>query len=205
MILGSVMGVGAQKYHYLLDDFRAFKDKEKVVLTWVMGAGSTCVGIGIYRATDDLDFELIGEIKQICGSATEPTNFSFVDKSPVLGKTNYYRLQMGFSGRTDRSVSVEFKELGRRGYQAFPNPYSGVTRVYFDNAAYDMHFLMLYNSIGQQVVELQTTGEYFSIDLSISENSSKPEIIFSGVQYFVIRNATGQKVISGTLVRTNSD
>lgn len=202
LILGSTMSISAQKYHYLLDDFKAFKDRNTVVVTWVMGAGNSCVGVGIYRATDNVNFELIGEYKGICGSVSEPTNYSFVDEKPIANSINYYRLQLGFSGQTDRSVSVDFKDFSKRSYQVNPNPFINSTNISFQNDANAKHTLKLYDSIGRELLSQYSSDDTFFIDLVYGrgDNFVLPWPT-SGIHYFVILDVYGQVVTSGSLFK----
>jgi len=78
----------------------AIKDKDRIILQWTIKKGSSCIGIGIFRSTDAINFEVIGEIKGVCGSTEFAQAYHFIDENPIKNKTNYYVLEMGFSGKT---------------------------------------------------------------------------------------------------------
>jgi len=77
---------------------KANETQGKVLLTWQIVRGSTCNGIQIYRGTDSTQLTQVGEIIGVCGSITEPIDYSFVDEKLSKNNTYYYRLEFGTQG-----------------------------------------------------------------------------------------------------------
>lgn len=128
-----------------------------------MVKGSTCNGIQVYRGTDSLQLEKIGEIFGVCGSVDEPVDFSFVDEEPVKGDTNYYRIQFGTQGYSS-IISIAVIGLGNNIAQVRPHPVHSNGTIYFSSASSQTYYLYVYTLHGQEVFTQTTPQNYFEID-----------------------------------------
>ncbi|MBK8888479.1 MAG: hypothetical protein IPN46_18895 [Saprospiraceae bacterium] len=106
--------------HYLIKRFDAYKDKNRIILNWSIKKGNSCVGIGILRSENDINYTKIGEIQGICGDNESETNYTFIDESP--NHANYYVLELGASGITDPPLFVKFISLDGKASKVIPNP-----------------------------------------------------------------------------------
>lgn len=79
----------------LLTKFNGTAYNNQVYLSWEIGQGSTCNGIGVMRSVDSVSFVEIGSIEGVCGSTSEPQSYTFTDLTPQSNRTNYYRLNLG--------------------------------------------------------------------------------------------------------------
>lgn len=148
----------------VLDKFDVFQHNDQVFLSWVIARGSTCNGIQVERSTDNLVFEMVGYIGGVCGSASEPRPYSFIDQNPVKNQTNYYRLELGNQGYSE-TQSLEFQVFSA-GLTVGPNPAQDETKIRFSNPFQDPVNLEIYNLSGRLVRELQGNSNTFQLDLS---------------------------------------
>jgi len=202
-IFGYVPNLLSQS-HYLLDNLNAIKDKDRIILQWTIKKGSSCIGIGILRSTDAINFEVIGEIKGVCGSTEFAQAYHFIDENPIRNKTNYYVLELGFSGKTAPPLSVEYIELGTNKSKVIPNPMSGEGRIYFENPNNENHTLHIFDAVGKYVFKYNSNQEYFSVNLSSLEEIESAAFNFNTSRYFYfIADSNGKKVTNGYFIDIN--
>jgi hypothetical protein len=173
--------------------FQAIASKETVLLRWTIEAGNTCNGIRIHRSADKTNFAEIGEISGVCGSTSEPVDYTFIDNSPVKNQVNYYRLEAGNTGFS-RVVAVEIIAIGSEGYQVRPNPVSSETRIYFYNPGRQEHVLTLYNQNGKEVFAASTREDHFELNA---------DMLQSGLYFFGISAEGNGAMTKGKLVVTH--
>jgi len=187
--------------HYLLDNISAIKDKERVIINWTIKKGSSCIGIGIFRSTNATDYEVIGEIKGVCGSTEFAQAYHFIDENPIKNKTNYYVLEMGFSGKTAPALAVQFVDVGTNKSKVIPNPLSGFGRIYFENPNNEYHTLSIFDAIGKRVIQYKSNEDYFKIYLTGLEEIEPASFNFNTSKYFYyIIDNNGNKVSSGIFI-----
>lgn len=180
--------------HYLLDSFKAIKDKNRVILLWTMKKGSTCIGTGILRSTDGINFEKIGEVSEVCGDLEKQKTYQYIDQEPVIGATNYYVLELGFSGKTEPPVKTSFRDFGGKSSIVIANPGKNVT-IYFNNPDQDLYTFRLYSSIGNPVFSANTRAEELTIEPELF--SLRPVKAFYMPDHFYVYVITGQ---SGNII-----
>lgn len=166
----------------ILSYFQATENNGKVTLNWQIIAGSTCSGIQIYRSTDSTNFSQIGEIIGVCGSFSEPVNYTFTDDSPLQNAVNYYRLALGTTGKSI-TVSIQLIDTKATGYQVRPHPLNSTGYIYFANDISTLHQLSIYNASGLLKLTQTTTSNFFTIESNLYIN---------GIYLFVIEN--GDKI-----------
>ena len=188
--------------HYLLDDFKAYKDGNRVILTWTMSAGSTCIGTGILRATEKGEEPIvIGELREVCGSLGEPKSYTFIDENPVSGKTNYYTLELGFSGRSAPALGINFISLDDNNYKVVPHPIKSIGKIYFENKNKTQHTLVFYDINGKYVNTIHTTDDHFIIDVKEKNDFASTSFVYlNNLFVFNILDSNGQKITSGRFV-----
>lgn len=174
--------VGQQ--HYLLSNFNGFKGSDRVILNWTIKRGSTCIGIGILRSTDDLNYEVIGEIRGVCGSTEFAQAYNFIDENPVRNKKNYYKLELGFSGRTEPPIVLEYFDVSGVGYKMIPNPIQTSARLFFENPNNSKHFLKIYNSAGQFCAQISSSEDFFILE-KVTIDEANPVHNSNGSQLYL--------------------
>ena len=177
----------------ILNYFQATENNGKVTLNWQIFAGSTCSGIQIYHSADSINFTQIGEIIGVCGSFTEPVNYSFTDESPQQNGVNYYQLALGTTGKSI-TVSIKLIDITSTGYQIRPHPLNGSGYIYFDNTGSATHQLTIYNAVGHLLATKFTSANYFVLESTIYSN---------GLYFFAIANQLNQIRAKGKLLVAN--
>lgn len=160
-----------------------------VQLAWQMRAGQTCNGIDILRSTDGTNFSAIGDIQGVCGSPTEAVNYDFTDNNPQKNSTNYYKLILGLLGESN-VVSIEVIDISG-GFQVRPNPMTDRGRIFFKNDEGEMAVLTVTDLTGKTILERQTRGEVFEMDVRSLQAGTYP---------FTIRSTNDAVNVKGKLV-----
>lgn len=184
--LGYFGQVQAQ-FHPMLDDFSVFEFEGDVYLSWTISRGSTCNGIDIERSDNNIAFSIIGNIPGVCGSADFAQSYNWIDRSPLLNATNYYRLELGLNGHSE-SVSVEVINISNGNYQVRPNPMQHHGRIYYLNSGKREHTLQVYELSGRPVLQMTSLDNFF-----------EPEVsgLSTGLYLFTITAKDGSTAISG--------
>lgn len=177
----------------ILSLFQATAFEGKVLLNWQIIAGSTCDGVKIMHATDSVNFTQIGEIIGVCGSVTEPVNYSFTHDTPVKNGKNYYRLQLGAAGKSN-VIHILLVDVEGGGYQIRPHPVSNAATLYFDKASQGLHTLTFFTMGGLQVQWYKSVGNAFDIYTHGLAN---------GLYLFTIADDEGVVKTKGKLVVAN--
>lgn len=99
--------------HDILERFTGSQFNDIVSLEWTIKGGNTCNGIIIYHSTDDNNYTDIGRIEGVCGSTESSMSYEFEHSSPA--PLNYYKLELGFQGRSD-AIVVSFIPNSDKGF-----------------------------------------------------------------------------------------
>ena len=154
----------AQRAEFV-DRFDALGIKGQITLTCVISSGSTCNGIKVFRSQDNLIFEEIGLISGICGSTSSPVKYEFIDEQPLINQISYYKLEFGSVGFSE-VISITLRDLENNEVRIQPNPAQGKTTIYFSNPSFATHALSIMNYNGKSLIELTTTNDFFTVDVS---------------------------------------
>ena len=167
----------------VLKQFTAVQVGNHVQLDFTIQAGNTCNGIQIYRSSDSLIFEEIGDIQGVCGSSDRNESYSFTDFTPLNNAANYYRLQLGTLGFT-YTVKVFFIELNGNDALIYPNPLTGESSINILNSSHAELRLKIFSSDGKLFYESDgLRGNSFAL---------KRKDFSGGVYFFQI---TGSSVV----------
>lgn len=195
---------GSAQQHYLLDSFKAIKDKNRVILLWTMKQGSTCIGTGIFRSTNGIDYENIGEVNEVCGALEKPVTYQFIDENPVKGATNYYVLELGFSGKTNPPVKASFRDFNGKTSMVVNNPGGSVT-IYFDNPDQAQYTIRIFSLEGNPVQTVLTREEEFSIEPEIfTLRPLRASFLPASVYIYSVTTEAGNTVATGKFFVTGS-
>lgn len=110
LVLASFWGFAQ---HDILERFTGSQFSDIVRLDWTIKGGHTCNGIFIYHSTNDSVYTDIGRIEGVCGSTESSMSYEFEHTSPT--PLNYYKLELGFQGRSD-AIVVSFIRNSDRGF-----------------------------------------------------------------------------------------
>lgn len=190
LIISGVVPSSAQVIN-ITSFFRASENQGKVLLSWQITEGNTCNGIQIYRGTDStLLTTQVGEIIGVCGSVTEPVDYSFVDETLNENTTYYYRLEFGTQGFSE-TISLTVEGVFKGTSQPRPNPISAQGKIFFTNTGNQSHTLILYNKFGSKVLEKTTKESFFDINTLSLKN---------GVYVYTISSEEGVVIAKEKLV-----
>jgi hypothetical protein len=185
--------------HYLLSALDALKDNNRVILTWTIKKGNSCIGITIYRSVDNVNFKKIGEIQGACGSTEYAQSYLFIDESPIKNRTNYYSLELGFSGRTEPSLAVQFIDFSQKKSVVLPNPVTSNGKIHIENPDHQKRNLFIFNKSGQKIYEDNSNNEFFPISLSQLNDQFSSLTTF----FYLITDQFGKFVDSGPILIGN--
>lgn len=166
ILLAGLSITTASSQSIILKSFSLSQIDESVFLRWTILEGETCNGIIVYRSTDNLNFQQIGDIAGVCGSPDFAQSFEFIDAHPEKNKTNFYKLELGNTGFSDVR-SIEVIALNKDGVLILPNPASESTTVYFKNEYNSPHTFRLYSATGALIFEIEERTKLFLVNTSI--------------------------------------
>lgn len=183
--------------HYLLSKLEATRHENRIILSWTIKQGGSCFGIGIFRSTDNNEFEKIGEITGNCGSSENEQNFIFIDDNPVKNMINYYVLEMGFSGKTNPPLKAEFFDFDKNISKVIPNPFKDSARILFINPDFTAYTLYIFDESGKLLKTAISKGDFFILS---SDDIHFNTPATAGKFYYTIADEKGQRITSGILI-----
>jgi len=139
-----------------LVSFNASANEDKVVLNWSTASEINNDHFTIKRSGDGKNFMPLAVIKG-SGTKNSPSQYSYIDNSPLFGRSYYQLTQTDFDGYSANAetISVEFQDVLEP--QVYPNPFNG-----------KQGFLLLPESWGETTITLfDMNGN------KISQNNSK--------------------------------
>ncbi|MEQ8475626.1 MAG: T9SS type A sorting domain-containing protein [Fulvivirga sp.] len=157
--------------------FSAVVNKARVELEWSTSSEINNDFFTIERSSDGLSFESVATVTG-AGNSSETLNYSFVDRSPLFGKS-YYRLkQTDFDGASETfaPIAVNFTSL-ISGNITFTNPvkHGGTVTIYTNADDKEILTVSVFNMTGEQLLNEKFTGVNYSFDMS---TDIKPGIYF---------------------------
>jgi hypothetical protein len=141
-----------------LTSFTAISQYGKVLLNWATATEMNNLGFEIERRQDNNNWVRIG-FKEGQGTTTEIQNYQFIDDISSISVTSLaYRLkQIDFDGSYEYSDVVSVDNPAPLDFalqQNFPNPFNPATKITFGIPLKSQVSLTIYNSMGEQIVQL---------------------------------------------------
>jgi hypothetical protein len=170
-----------------LTTFTAIAKDDNVLLNWITSTETNNMGFDVERRStkSNSGWQTLGFINGK-GTTTEKSNYSFVDKNPVEGKS-YYRLrQIDFDGSSKiyTSVEVDFETVKEYSLsQNYPNPFNPTTEINYSLAKSGNITLKIYNLLGSEVATL-VNGFNEAGKHSVKFNAND---ITSGIYFYTIK------------------
>jgi len=145
--------------------FSAELSGESVIVTWVVGAGSTCQEVVVQRSIDSLEFRDVYLYPSICGDSDEPVVYNWIDRSPTNYSLNYYRMKIEGVDYTE-AVKVDYNSKVLFGeINLFPNPVVQQLEFWFENNLRQQFQYRIIDFSGNVLVSsLKTSGQYVKWD-----------------------------------------
>lgn len=168
-----------------LASFDVKKSGSVAQLIWTTASASNLKGFSVERKlAADNEFSEIGFVssKSDAGNSFTALKYSFVDKEPVRGETNFYRLKiLDLDGRHVYSAirSVQWPQAGE--IYIYPNPANGYVTIHTppDRKA---AFVKVFNAKGQLFIQEKISSP--SMKLSLQN--------IKGLFFLQVSDATGE-------------
>lgn len=155
----------AQPGNAILSSFTVQQIGDFVRADFGILGGASCFGAELQRSTDgEQSWQTVASISGVCGGSEFTEYYTFNDYAPEHGMPNVYRLELGGVGRT-LTREVFFTVLDD-GILVWPNPVQDVLNIRWEGLPTKRHRVVLSDSKGTFVVELELVGNTVSIDLS---------------------------------------
>jgi hypothetical protein len=150
----------------------AVTPSDQVLLQWSVASQSNNLGWEVYRSTDSITFERIGELVSGDGTTDAFKNYSFTDSDPLQAEVRYYYLkQIDLDGTSARSAVIEVTlataitqqalPVANALWQNFPNPFNPETTINFELSEEAVVTLTIYDLTGQ-VVRTLVSGQFMT-------------------------------------------
>jgi Secretion system C-terminal sorting domain/Right handed beta helix region len=153
-----------------LTSFAASYTKNNVVLNWITQSETDNLGFNLYRSENENGFgnddyiQINANLIDGIGTTSVPTNYSFVDKYPIVeGHTYWYWLQ-SVSTTNELElfgpVSIEIPISGQLASMTilesnYPNPFNPETTISFNIKENESGVLTIYNLRGEKILKEQ--------------------------------------------------
>ena len=165
-----------------LTSFTVSSENGKVHLLWETATELNNAGFSIERSKDNIRFSEIVFIEGN-GTTTEKSSYSYTDNSTLAGKY-YYRLkQVDLDGSFHYSKTVEV-DLGIPKQfsldQNYPNPFNPRTTIRFALPVNAKVNIKLYNTLGQEVVNILNSD----LSAGVHETIFNASNLSSGVYFY---------------------
>ncbi len=139
--------------------FKGEKKENDVFLLWQTEDSEHNLGFEIERSPDGKAWKTIGFVQG--GDTLEAIHdYTFIDKRPLVGRTNYYRLkQIDFDGTFEYSELVVIRMEGdAQSFDIFPNPITDELMILNGQGQ-----ARIYNLFGQPVKQFTVDGLQYSV------------------------------------------
>ncbi len=168
-----------------LTGFTAVQNGTEILLNWVTATEINNQGFEVQRSGGGSDFVNVGYVEGN-GTTSETNRYSFVDSSPLTGKSYYRIKQLDYDGKFEFSKIIEFDFISPGTYkleQNFPNPFNPSTTIKYQVIENGLVTLRIFDMLGREVTTLVneniTPGSY-----SVNFNASG---LTSGVYIYQLR------------------
>ncbi|MFO7258263.1 MAG: T9SS type A sorting domain-containing protein [Bacteroidota bacterium] len=152
-----------------LVDFKAREDNGQVLLTWSTASENNNSYFTLERSQDGKNFQFLATVEGK-GTIDSRTDYSFVDVSPLIGRS-YYRLsQIDVDGKRDYFSMVKVDVTEAPTLRVYPNPSNGSFSVTLDHSRdWEPVTVTIHDSRGYQVFsgELPINNQQTSRTLAI--------------------------------------
>lgn len=183
LLIGYCISGFSQKVN--LANFYVIQDNKQVLLYWTIDSGPTCNGIAIMHSTDSIYFEEIGNIAGVCGNTSSSIPYNFKHNNPVVNKTNYYKIRLGFSQFSEIKL-VKLNYIEHSKINIVPNPANENVSIEFNNDKNELYSITLINSAGLKIFEKEKFREN-----NITINTSDFQ---NGNYYIVLMDSDGRTI-----------
>jgi Secretion system C-terminal sorting domain len=166
-----------------LTSFTANMSDGKVIVNWQTATEINNSGFSVERSSDNISFKEIAFIRGH-GTTTDKSVYSYADNSALSGKY-YYRLkQVDYNGSFSYSSSIEVNIGIPKNFsldQNYPNPFNPSTTIRFALPTNARVSIKLYNTLGQEVVNILNNEQ---MNAGVHETVLNASNFSSGVYFY---------------------
>jgi len=155
--------------------FTGTNEQGKIKLDWTSAEESNSGKYIIERSDNGVDYVPI-ITKKAKGNATNQTDYTVYDESPLINKINYYRLSEydlngkgGLLAQTFVNNTVGFPK-----FSVYPNPSNGTINIRLHNFGVPSVFVEIVDVLGNSVwasnIDITDGSGFHQLDLSMLEN-----------------------------------
>ncbi|MCS3800449.1 T9SS type A sorting domain-containing protein [Niastella sp. OAS944] len=156
----------------VLSDFVAQKLTTAVNLKWQTSSEENVKRFVIERSTDGKTYKAIGQVAAVGNSSTKQS-YNFVDNSPFMPSTNFYRLLMQDAdggSKYSKILTVKFSSELSANMQVSPNPTSGNLQVQLPDGLKGIINLQVFDLNGRIVKTQNLSSDGNALSTSIDVN-----------------------------------
>jgi len=166
-----------------LTSFIANTSNGKIILNWHTATEINNSGFSIQRSSDNSTFKEIAFVPGH-GTTTDKFMYSYTDNTALPGKYYYKLKQIDFNGSFSYSTSVEVNLETPKNFsldQNYPNPFNPSTTIRFTLPTKATVNIKLYNTLGQEVVNILNNEQ---MNAGVHETIFDASKFSSGVYFY---------------------
>jgi hypothetical protein len=170
----------------LLNFTAVITPKNEVKIMWQTASETNNDFFTIERSVTESTWEALDEIDGASNS-TSTLSYSYIDESPILGRS-YYRLkQTDYDGQFEysKTVSISIQNLIRK-FSIYPNP--AKDKITINGSPNELLGVRLFNMLGQDVTP-------FTVIEKLTENSLTMELSNLNSGMYLVRTKTSSYIV----------
>jgi len=173
-------------------DLQVFTLENNVGIRFQISKGQSCNGYKILHSTDSINFKIVGDIAEVCGSTDEVQVKNFTHNAPGLNTLNYYKIDL-FPLEVSKAISVFVSSPQNEGPFIYPNPFAAEKK--------SLSFRLPANVNNVQAFVYDQSGQFIrKLNLEVDMNRASAEINDLGNGLFLVRLLVGEKSYQSKLV-----
>lgn len=173
-------------------NLQVFTLGNNVGIRFEISKGQSCNGYKILHSTDSINFKIVGDIAEVCGSTDESQIKNFTHNAPLLNTINYYKIDL-FPLEVSKAVSIFVNSQQNNGPFIYPNPYLKENKSLSFRLPANANDIkaFIYDQSGQFIREL-------ILEINTDRASANINDLSNGL--YIIRLSAGEKSYQSKLV-----
>lgn len=173
-------------------DLQVFTLGTNVGIRFQISKGQSCNGYKILHSTDSINFKIVGDIAEVCGSTDDVQIKNFTHNAPLLNTLNYYKIDL-FPLEVSKAVSIFVSSPQSNGPFIYPNPFTDRTK--------SLSFRLPTNVTDVKAFLFDHSGQYIrELILNINTDRVSAEITELRNGLYIVRLSVEEKNYQSKLV-----
>ncbi len=140
----------------------------KTIVTWTVGAGTTCESVVVQRSSDTTSFQDLYVYPSICGNSSVDESYAWIDEQPLPFSLNYYRLKVENVDFTAAKKVDNNSQIKKGELSIYPNPSQSKTAFWFEQKRGLSYQMLIADLQGKHIYESsEERTNFFELDVSI--------------------------------------